>query len=38
MENPMRNPMNRIERFCYIHPDFGIRNLMMYISIANVAF
>ena len=34
----MRNPMNRIERFCYNHPDFGIRNLMMYISIANVAF
>lgn len=34
----MRNPMNRIERFCYEHPDFGIRNLMMYISIANVAF
>ena len=34
----MRNPMNRIERFCYNHPGFGIRNLMMYISIANVAF
>ena len=34
----MRNPMNRIERFCYHHPNFGIRNLMMYISIANVAF
>lgn len=34
----MRNPMNRIERFCYEHPNFGIKNLMMYISIANVAF
>lgn len=34
----MRNPMNRIERFCYDHPNFGIRNLMMYVSIANVAF
>ena len=34
----MRNPMNRIERFCYEHPGFGIKNLMMYISIANVAF
>lgn len=34
----MRNPMNRIERFCYDHPGFGIKNLMMYISIANVAF
>ena len=34
----MRNPMNRIERFCYEHPNFGIRNLMMYVSIANVAF
>ena len=34
----MRNPMNWIERFCYHHPNFGIRNLMMYISIANVAF
>ena len=30
--------MNRIERFCYEHPNFGIKNLMMYISIANVAF
>jgi hypothetical protein len=30
--------MNKIERFCYQHPNFGIKNLMMYISIANVAF
>lgn len=34
----MRDPMNKIERFCYDHPYFGIKNLMMYITIANVAF
>ena len=34
----MRDPMNKIERFCYDHPNFGIRNLMLYITIANVAF
>jgi len=34
----MRNPMNRIEKFCYDHPNFGIRNLMRYITAANVAF
>jgi len=34
----MRDPMNRIESFCYKHPNFGIENLMRYISIANVAF
>lgn len=34
----MRDPMNRIERFCYNHPHFGVKNLMMYVSIANVAF
>jgi len=30
--------MNRIEKFCYDHPNFGIRNLMRYITAANVAF
>ena len=30
--------MNKIERFCYDHPNFGIKNLMKYISVANVAF
>lgn len=34
----MKNPMNRIEKFCYHHPNFGIRNLMRYITAANVAF
>ena len=34
----MRDPMNKIERFCYNHPYFGIKNLMLYITIANVAF
>lgn len=34
----MRDPMNKIERFCYNHPYFGVKNLMLYITIANVAF
>lgn len=34
----MKDPMNYIERFCYKHPRFGVKNLMLYISIANVAF
>ncbi len=33
----MKDPMNYVERFCYKHPNFGIKNLMRYISIANVA-
>lgn len=28
----------KIDKFCYDHPNFGIRNLMLYIVIANVAF
>ena len=34
----MKDPMNYVERFCYRHPNFGIRNLMLYITIGNVAF
>ena len=34
----MRDPMRFIERFCYKHPTFGIKNLMKYITIANVVF
>lgn len=34
----MKDPMNYIERFCYKHPNFGIKNLMKYIAIANVVF
>lgn len=34
----MRDPRNKIEQFCYRHPNFGIPNLMRYITIANVAF
>ncbi len=34
----MRDPMNYVERFCYKHPNFGIKNLMLYITIGNVAF
>ena len=30
--------MRWIERFSYKHPNFGVPNLMKYISIANVAF
>ena len=32
------DPMTYIERFCYRHPNFGIKRLMLYISLANVAF
>ena len=32
------NKLNRaIDRFCILHPNFGIPNLMLYIAIANVA-
>ena len=34
----MKDPMYYVERFCYNHPNFGIKNLMRYICIANVAF
>lgn len=34
----MKDPMRLIERFCYKHPNFGFRNLMKYICIANVVF
>ena len=34
----MRDPMIYIDRFCRKHPNFGIPRLMMYVSIANVAF
>lgn len=33
----MRKLMNRIERFCYQHPRFGIPNLMLVIAIGNIA-
>ena len=31
----MKSIMRRIDRFCLTHPNFGIRNLMMYIIIGN---
>ena len=34
----MKDPMTYIDRFCRKHPDFGIPRLMLYVSIANVAF
>lgn len=34
----MKDPMSYVERFCYKHPNFGIRNLMRYVCIANVVF
>ena len=34
----MKDPMTYIERFCYKHPNFGIKRLMLYVSVANVAF
>lgn len=35
---PMRGPRNRIESFCRRHPNFGITDLMKYVTIANVVF
>ena len=32
----MKSFMRRVDRFCYTHPNFGIRNLMMYVIIGNV--
>ena len=34
----MIDPRKKIERFCYRHPNFGIPNLMRYLTIANVLF
>ena len=34
----MIDPRQKIERFCYRHPNFGIPNLMRYLTIANVVF
>lgn len=34
----MKDPMIYIERFCRNHPNFGVRNLMKYVCIANVVF
>ncbi|MBR1660245.1 MAG: hypothetical protein IJ705_08000 [Oscillospiraceae bacterium] len=31
----MKKLMNAVDRFCYLHPRFGIPNLMLYIVIAN---
>jgi len=33
---PMKSLMNKIDRFCYRHPNFGIPNLMLYVVIGNV--
>ncbi len=32
----MKKLNNAIDRFCILHPDFGIRNLMLYIVVCNV--
>ena len=32
----MKSLMNKVDRFCYKHPRFGIPNLMLYIVIGNV--
>ena len=34
----MIDPRRKIERFCYEHPNFGIPNLMRYLTIANALF
>ena len=33
----MRKLMNKIDRFCYMHPRFGIPNLMLIVVIGNAA-
>lgn len=37
-ERSVKDPMRLIDRFCYKHPNFGIPNLMRYLTIANVVF
>jgi len=32
----MKAIMNRLDRFCYNHPNFGIPNLMKYVALGNV--
>lgn len=34
----MNSLRRRIDRFCVLHPNFGIPNLMLYIVIGNIAF
>ena len=34
----MIDPRRKIEQYCYRHPNFGIPNLMRYLTIANVFF
>lgn len=33
----MKKIMQRIDRYCILHPGFGIKNLMIYIVIGNIA-
>ncbi len=33
----LKKLMNKIDRFCYLHPNFGIPRLMMYIVLGNIA-
>lgn len=33
----MKSLMKKIDMFCYRHPRFGIRNLMLYVVLGNVA-
>ena len=38
MRYPVLNKLNRaIDRFCILHPNFGIPNLMLYVVIGNIA-
>ena len=34
----MNSLRRRIDRFCVLHPNFGLPNLMLYIVIGNIAF
>ena len=37
-ESPLRKLNQAIDRFCALHPRFGIPNLMRYVVFINIAF
>ena len=39
MRYSVLNKLNRaIDRFCILHPNFGVPNLMLYVVIGNIVF
>ena len=35
-ETVLKKLMDKIDRFCYTHPNFGVPRLMMYVVIGNL--